>query len=253
MSKEHFRALVTGASAGLGEDFVRQLAARCDSIVVVARRRDRLTALAEDLKAECEVVVVEADLAEAEGQARVVEAMRQGPALSILVNNAGFSTLGPFAESALDEELRMLRVHQDATLALTRAALPGMQEHGRGAIINVASIGAFLSMPGVAVYGASKAFLLSFSRSLSSEVAASGVKVQCLCPGYTRTEIHSRESFRGFDSSRVRDELWMDSATVVAQSLAALDDPGAPWLLVNGEHNQRLVKASMEQLAALVP
>lgn len=245
-------ALVTGASAGIGEEYVRQLAKRCDRVIVVARRLERLAALRDDLADQCDVTIVVADLASQEGQAQVVETIRQSPPLDLLINNAGFSTLGAYATSDLDQELQMLRLHQDATLALTRAALPAMLTRGRGSVVNVASIGALVAMPGVAVYGASKAFLLSFSRSLSRELQDSGVRVQCLCPGYTRTEIHSRESFRDFDVSRVPENLWMDATTVVRESLEALDSDQSSWLLINGEHNRELVRKSLAELSAAV-
>lgn len=243
------RVLVTGASAGIGEAYVRQLAARCDSQLIVARRRERLEALAAELADECDIRVLAADLTSAEGQARVVEAIRQGPPLSLLVNNAGFSTLGPFAAGDLDEEIAMLRLHEQATLALTRAALPAMIEAGQGAIVNVASVGAFLPMPKVACYGATKAFLVSFSRSLRAEVAARGLQVQCLCPGYTRTEIHSRDSFRGFDVDAIPEHLWMDTDTVVRDSLEALEAGGDRWLVVPGAQNRALVRRALEELA----
>ncbi len=142
--------------------------------------------------------------------------------------------------------------HHEATLALTRAALPAMLEAGRGAVINVASIGGLVGMPNVAVYGASKAFLVSFSRSLRQELAGTGVQVQCLCPGYTRTEIHSRDSFKGFDIERIPEALWMDAETVVDESLTALDASGDPWLLVPGAHNRKVVLAAMDELQAAI-
>jgi short-subunit dehydrogenase len=248
----HLHALVTGASAGIGEAYVRQLASRCDTIVVVARREERLRELAAELAGQCRIEILVADLGTVEGQARVVEAIRQGPALDLLINNAGFSTLGAFATSVLDDEIAMLRLHHEATLALTRAALPAMLEAGRGAVINVASIGGLVGMPNVAVYGASKAFLVSFSRSLRQELAGTGVQVQCLCPGYTRTEIHSRDSFKGFDIERIPEALWMDAETVVDESLTALDASGDPWLLVPGAHNRKVVLAAMDELQAAI-
>lgn len=250
--QNNLRALVTGASAGIGEAYVRQLAGRCDTIVVVARRADRLQELAEELAGSCAIEVLVADLGSVEGQGRAVEAIRQGPALDLLINNAGFSTLGPFAGSVLDNELAMLRLHHEATMALTRAALPAMLDVGRGAVINVASIGGLVAMPNVAVYGASKAFLVSFSRSLQQELAGSGLRVQCLCPGYTRTEIHSRDSFKVFDVDRIPEALWMDADTVVAESLAALESPQKPWLVVPGEHNRKVVRAAIDELRAAI-
>lgn len=251
------RVLITGASSGIGEAYVRQLAPHCQSMLIVARREERLRDLAAELAGSCSIDVLAADLAGGEGQARVVEAIRQGPALDLLINNAGVSTFGAFADSVLDEELHMLRLHHEATLALTRAALPAMRERGRGAVINVASVGGFASLPGVASYAASKAFLVSFSRSLHEELTGAGLRVQCLCPGYTRTEIHSRDSFRGFDVEKIPDKLWMSSEAVVAESLAAIESDQASWLVIPGEHNRRVVDSSLrgllEDLAAARP
>lgn len=241
-------ALVTGASAGIGAAYARELAAGCDSMLIVGRREERLRELAGALAGDCRVMTAAADLATVEGQARVVEAIRQGPPLDLLINNAGFSTLGAFAVSDLDREVEMLHLHGDANLALTRAALPAMLERDRGAIINVASVAALLALPGVATYAATKSFLLSFSRSLRAELAGTGLRVQCLCPGYTRTEIHSRDSFSGFDADRVPEEQWMSAEAVVGESLAALDTER--WLVVPGAHNRELLVKAVRDLEA---
>ncbi|MFK8042081.1 SDR family NAD(P)-dependent oxidoreductase [Congregibacter sp.] len=249
MSKS-FHAVVTGASAGLGDAFVRQLAQRCDSMLVVARRADRLRDLAAELANQCSLETIGADLATIEGQARVVEAIRQGPAVDLLVNNAGYSTIGPYADSDLDDELGMLRLHNEATMVLTRAALPAMIEQGSGAVINVASVAGLVSTPNVAAYGATKAFLVSFTRALRQELKESGLRVQCLCPGYTRSEIHSRETMADFDVNIVPDKLWMESDEVVAESLAAIVDDADQWLVVSGEHNRKIVAREMDALRA---
>lgn len=246
--KQIHRAMVTGASSGLGDAYVRRLAENCTEIVAVARRGDRLRALRETLAPTCDVIPLVADLGSIEGQARVVEAIRQGPPLGLLINNAGFSTLGPFSGSELDRELDMLRLHEMATLALTRAALPAMIEASRGAIVNVASVAGLLAMPEVATYGATKAFLVSFSRSLRAELASTDLQVQCLCPGYTRTEIHSRPSFSDFDASRVPQEYWMEAEEVVRESLEALADGAERWFLVPGQHNRDLVRRGLTEL-----
>ncbi|TXS92109.1 SDR family NAD(P)-dependent oxidoreductase [Parahaliea maris] len=241
-------ALVTGASSGIGEEYCRELASRCDRIIAVARRGDRLEQLAQALQGQCEVVPVVADLGTVEGVARTIEALRQQGPVSYLVNNAGFSTLGPFARSDIEDELAMIRVHVDASVQLCRAALPFMLEAGQGFVINVASIGGLLPMRNTAVYGACKAFLNSFSASLQEEVAGKGILVQCLCPGFTHTEIHHTEHFAGFDKTRFPEEMWMTVEEVVAISLQALDTPDLPQVpLVPGEMNVGVVRNALQQ------
>jgi len=242
-------ALITGASSGLGEQFCRALAGRCDRIIAVARRGDRLESLAAELADEVEVIPLIADLATLEGVARAMEALRQQGPVSILINNAGFSTFGPFAVSNIDLEQKMMRVHMDASVSLCRAALPYMREQQHGYVINVASVGAFLPLKSSAVYGASKAFLSSFSSSLQQEEEGNGIRIQCLCPGLTRTEIHDNEAFAGFDKSLMPDELWMESPAVVEASLAALDS--GQVLVVPGAINQQMVRDSLRAQSEL--
>ncbi|WP_116364795.1 SDR family NAD(P)-dependent oxidoreductase [Parahaliea mediterranea] len=238
-------ALVTGASSGIGEQYCRVLANRCDRIIAVARRAERLQALAGELADQCEIVPVVADLASVEGVARTIEALRQKGPVNYLINNAGFSTLGPFASVAIEDEMAMIRVHVDASVQLCRAALPFMQEAGQGNVINVASIGGLLPMRNTAVYGACKAFLASFSRSLQEEVAGQGIRVQCLCPGFTHTEIHHTEHFAGFDKSRFPEDMWMTVEEVVDISLDRLD--GGEVVVVPGEMNVNLVRSALAQ------
>lgn len=245
-------ALVTGASAGIGEAFCRQLAPRCEKIIAVARRPERLAALARELAAETELVAVAADLTTVEGVTRVLEALRQQGPVDTLVNNAGFSTFGPFADSDIDRELAMLRLHLDATLELTRAALPFMRQAGGGRVINLGSVGALITMPSTAVYGAAKAFVLQFSQSLQAEVAEEGIVVQCLCPGLTHTEIHGQPEMAGFDKSRLPEELWMQAPEVVAASLAALDRPDPPVVVVPGAVNREMLGGAVASLAGSI-
>lgn len=245
MSDTRHTALVTGASAGLGEEFCRQLAGRCDTIIAVARRADRLQALQAELAGSTRLVPIVADLATVEGVTRTVEALRQQGPPDILVNNAGFSTLGDFGRSVLEDELQVVRLQIDATLELVRAAVPFMREHGGGQIINVASIGAFLNMKHTAVYGACKAFMVSFSQALQAEVAADSIRVQCLCPGLTRTEIHDTRYFEGFDKSRMPAELWMEAAPVVAASLEALAQDQV--VVVPGAVNIEMVRGGLQR------
>ena len=250
MSKRNITALVTGASAGLGAEFCRQLADRCDVIIAVARRPEPMFALERELQGRAEVHVVQADLATIEGVARTMEAIRQKGPLDYLVNNAGFSTLGVFDRELIDTQHEMVSLHINATLSLCRTAIPYMREIGGGNIINVSSLGAFLPSAGVAVYSATKAFLNSWSLSLQAELAGTGIRVQALCPGYTRTEIHDTASMDSFDKADVPDKYWMEVGPVVATSLEALK--GEQVLVVAGETNLEVARTGLkEQLDAL--
>jgi short-subunit dehydrogenase len=207
--------------------------------------------LASELSTQCEIDVVEADLASPEGQAKVLDRLSRYGHVDLLVNNAGYSTLGPFATADMDAEMGMIHLHQEATMSLTQAVLPRMLDVGAGTVINVASMGAFVATPGIATYGATKAFLLSFSRSLHAEVSERGVNVQCLCPGYTRTEIHSRDSFAAFDVSRIPDDMWMDAEDVVRQSLEALES--GTTVVVTGASSRALVRSALRDLLDSIP
>ena len=133
----------------------------------------------------------------------------------------------------------------DASITLCRAAVEFMRERGSGYIINVSSMGGFLPGKGLAVYGATKAFLTYFSQALQAEVAGDGVKVQALCPGYIHTEFHDDMSQDGFDKSRIPDNMWMDAESVVRASLAALQADEV--VVIPGEVNQQLARAGVEQ------
>jgi short-subunit dehydrogenase len=180
----------------------------------------------------------------------VVEALRQKGPADILVNNAGFSTFGQFAHLGIDSQRDMLSLHADATITLCRAAVPFMRERGAGQIINVSSLGAFMPGKGLAVYGATKAFLNYFSQALQLELAGTGIEVQALCPGYIRTEFHDEIAAQGFDAGRIPPEMWLEASAVVATSLEALGSGRV--LVVPGESFQGLARMGLEgQLAAL--
>jgi short-subunit dehydrogenase len=250
MSGPKKTALVTGASAGMGAEFCRQLAAHCDVIIAVARRRDRLDALASELAGQVELHAIEADLNTVLGVTSALEALRQLGPVDYLVNNAGFSTYGDFADLGIESQRDMVGLHIDATMTLCRAAIPFMRERGGGHIINVSSVGAFLPGRGLAVYGATKAFLNYFSRALQAELAGTGIEVQALCPGYTHTEFHMDLENEGFDKGQVPAAMWMDADAVVAASLAALGS--GQVLVVPGEGNLKLARKGCQgQLDAL--
>lgn len=248
--------LISGASAGIGAAYARALAGRARQVILVARRAPQLESLASEVRAAgSEAHVLAVDLSTTLGVARAVESIRQRGPLDLLINNAGFGVRGPFAERTLDAQLQMVRLHIDATLALTRAALPGMRERGRGYLINVSSGVALEPFPDVAVYGGSKAFLNNFSEALQQEEAGMGIRVQCLCPGYTRTEFHSTDAFGGPDAARVLaaqlpDAMWMEPAQVVEESLQALEN--GPVIFIPGADNRRMLyKAAQRRLEKL--
>lgn len=215
------RALVTGASTGLGAVFATALARQGYDLVIVARSQERLQALAERLHQAHGVVVevIVADLTEPK-ELRLVEARAaRDQALDLLVNNAGFGTIGAFATLDPEREAQEIQLNVTALVRLTRAALPGMIARGRGGIINVSSLSAFVPGPYDATYGATKAFVNSFTESLHEELRDTGVRVQALCPGFTQTEFQQRA---GMDVSALPALVWMTPEAVVDASLAAL-------------------------------
>ncbi|KAA9380547.1 SDR family oxidoreductase [Microbispora cellulosiformans] len=209
-------ALITGATAGIGAAFARRLAADGFSLVLVARDEERLSASAEALHKRYGVTAetLPADLTTEEGLAAAEERLRSG--VDLLVNNAGFGHPGGFLDTPVDDEVRMLRLHCEAVLRLTRAALPYMISKGRGGVVNVASVAAFL--PG-GTYSASKAWVVNYSTSAASLVGRHGVRVMALCPGFVRTEFHGRARL---DMSHLPSFAWLSADRVAADAMRDL-------------------------------
>lgn len=177
-------ALVTGASSGIGEQFARQLADRGYRVVLVARREDRLRALAADLGGPERAHVIAADLASPDDRDRLAaELERHGGNVEVLVNNAGFGVYKPFAESDRDQEIKQVRLLVEAVVDLMGRYLPGMVKRGRGAIINMSSTAGLQALPYNAGYSAAKAHVLLLSEAVHAEVKSSGVTVTAVCPG----------------------------------------------------------------------
>lgn len=179
-------AVVTGASSGIGEEFAREFSRRGYQLVLVARRADRLRSLAESLGGNTHVLPV--DLSSPAERATLPDQVSAlGLVTEILVNNAGMSNLGPVAASDPEAELRLIEVDVSAVVDLCSRFVPGMVERGRGAVLNVASVGAFGPVPGQATYGAAKAFVLSYTDAMRQELHGTGVTAATLCPGPVRT------------------------------------------------------------------
>ena len=217
-------ALVTGASSGIGAAFARRLAAEGYDLVLVARRKERLEDLAAELEKQHSIraEILVADLSKPDGVERVGEHIGSLSNLEILINNAGFGGGGRFFEIDLARQLDMIHVHITATARLCRAALPRMVERKRGSIINVSSVVAFGGSPRTAMYCSTKSWMVVFSQAIARELRDTGVRVQALCPGLTRSEFHEVPGYDHFNSSQAPDWLWMSSEAVVEASLKAL-------------------------------
>ena len=212
-------ALITGATAGIGASFARRLAKDGLGLVLVARDLARLEETASALSKRFSVPVeaLQADLATDEGiavvEARLADADRP---VDMLINNAGFGLRDSFGTAPLAAEVAMVKLHVEAVLRLTYAALPGMRGRGRGYVVNVASVAAFLPR---GTYGASKSWVVNFSQSVARDVAGTGVRIMVLCPGFTHTEFHDRARV---DMTELRNWMWLTAEQVVDESLRDL-------------------------------
>jgi Short-chain dehydrogenases of various substrate specificities len=242
------RALVTGASAGIGEAFARELARRGFDLVLTARRAERLEALATELRERhaIEAIVAPLDLARPDAAEALVGALEeQGLHIDLLVNNAGYGLTGYFDEQSWAAHATFIQVLMTAPTELAWRLLPGMKARGHGRIINVASLAGHIpGSAGHTLYGASKAYLIKFSQSLALETKGTGVNVTALCPGFTYSEFHDVNGARPL-VSRMPAFMWMDAATVARQGLDAVE-AGVP-VYVNGTLN-RFAKALFKLL-----
>jgi uncharacterized protein len=241
-------AAITGASAGLGAVFARKLAARGYDLLLIARRGDRLSELGGELQRAHGIAaeVLAADLSAPDDVRRVAQRLAAEPRLALLVNNAGFGTKGVFVDTPIEEQERMHRVHIDALLQLTHAALGGMVARRAGGIVNVSSVAAFMRSRGSVSYCATKAWINAFTEGLYLELHAAGspVTVQALCPGFTYTEFHDAAKM---DRGTVPKWMWLSAETVVDASLAGLDR-GKLFVVPGWEY--RLIVAVVSTLPA---
>jgi uncharacterized protein len=216
-------AVVTGASSGIGDAIARELARRGHQVVLVARRADRLAELADALGGRAHVVP--ADLSLRTDRAALLDRVTDlGLTPDILVNNAGLSTLGPVAKSDPEAELNLVEVDVAAVVDLCSRFVPGMVERGRGAVLNVASVGAFGPVPGQAAYGAAKAFVLSYTESLGEELRKTGVTAATVCPGPVDTGFGEAAGFSKGDAEALLPPfLWKTPAEVAHAAVDGLD------------------------------
>lgn len=255
------KALITGASAGIGFSFAQQLAQRGFDLILLARRRDRLERTAKKLESDyavrCEIVT--ADLSDMDQIKQTADLIYTINGLDVLINNAGFATIGLFSGVPLEKSMRMFHLHTTACVMLTHAALQGMIQRKRGAIINLSSVAAFSLTPGNVMYDATKAFVKIFSENIQLEMEDADIRLQALCPGFTRTEFHEVGDFIHFDRREIPDPLWMSSDRVVSLSLKALENkrktvfiPGWKnrfyvWLLQHSAILQSIVQNSVKK------
>jgi short-subunit dehydrogenase len=211
-------SIVTGASSGIGAEVARGLAARGYGVTLVARREDRLRALADELHAKHGVraEVVAADLTDEASRDGLTKAIAdRGLTVDILVNNAGFSTTGPTYRADPAREVALVRTNVEAVVHLCSLFVPGMVERGSGAVLNVASTAAFQPLPGQAAYAASKSFVLSYTQAAGAELRRAGVTMTALCPGPVDTEFADAAGFgEGEAESSLPKFMWIPAAEV---------------------------------------
>jgi uncharacterized protein len=234
-------AVVTGASSGIGEAFARRLAQEGRSLLLVARRGDRLQRLADALASRHGVTArpLAADLATDAGVAEVAAAVSALPSLAVLAHCAGFGTRALVADQAPERLSAMVSVHDLAAVRLVRAALPAMLSAGRGAIVLVSSLAAFFTTRRYTMYSATKVFLNRFAEGLQAEVAEHGVVVRAVCPGLTRTEFLTTPEYAEFEYAGVPAAAWMTADAVVDEAMASLR--GSAVVVIPGRMNRMAV------------
>lgn len=226
--------LVTGASSGIGEALARRLARDRRDLVLVARRADRLEALAAELtdRHAIHVDVVATDLLVPGAPTTLVEDLaRRDLQVDWLINNAGFGTAGRFDRMPVARELEEIRLNVKVPVELTGRILPGMVQRGRGVVMHVASVAGYGPTPYSSTYGATKAFLISWTEAMVVELEGTGVHVVCVCPGFTRTEFQEKASI---DASHVPSFAWQSAETVADEAVRSADVSG---VVVNGVLN----------------
>jgi len=218
--KPNGTALITGASSGIGREFARRFAHDGYDLIITGRRKEKLLLLAEELKTQygISVKIVLAELSEDKDVRKLLRVIASHDNIHVLVNNAGYGSGREFCQCNPDNHMQMLQVHVVAVLKLVHAVLPQMIGRKDGTIINVSSLAAFMPAPGSSMYSATKLFLKSFTESLHMEVSRHGIRIQCLCPGFTHSDFHERRA-NGNIPKNTGIIRWMDAETVVDECL----------------------------------
>ncbi|MGL5872542.1 MAG: SDR family NAD(P)-dependent oxidoreductase [Xenococcaceae cyanobacterium] len=236
-------ALITGASSGIGAAFARELAARKTNLVLVARSEDKLQQLAQQLTQQHQVriEVIPCDLTQANSAQTIFEKIsQQNLSIDLLINNAGFGDYGAFVDRDINKYLSMIQLNISVLVELTHLFLPSMKQRGFGNIINLSSIAGFQPLPYMAVYAATKAFVLSFSEAIWAENKDSGVRILALCPGATESEFFKVAEFPQSFSSNGASGGYTSAETVVKDALKALENKQST-LVTGGFANQAIV------------
>ncbi|NPD90189.1 MAG: SDR family oxidoreductase [Asgard group archaeon] len=235
-------AVITGASSGIGLEYAKQLATKKINLILIARRKDRLEETCQELSNAYDIsaTFISADLSKIEEVQRVCQEILKIAPIDILINCAGFATLGEFSSVSLETHSQMINLHINAAVSLCYFLIPKMQEQNRGIIINVASQGALVTTKGNSIYSATKSFLVTFSEHINLELEKTNIIVQALCPGFTKTEFHHVGHFSNFDSSVIPKKLWLYATDVVSTSLAKLEKNKV--IVIPGLKNRLLVR-----------
>lgn len=235
------RALITGASAGIGAVYARRLAAEGYDLVLTARRLERLQLLAAELESahSADCMIIQADLADPDAPADICRKLAEsGRGVDLLVNNAGYGVPGYYTSEPWEAQRDFLQVMVTAVSELSYRLLPPMQSRGRGGIINVASLAGIVpGSAGHTLYAGVKAFMIKFSEALAMENTGTGIRIQALCPGFTYSEFHDVIGTRDI-VSRLPDYMWLTAEEVVRISLEKFRDPRAPVVVVPGRVNR---------------
>jgi short-subunit dehydrogenase len=227
MKLDNCRALITGASAGIGREFARQLAGRARTLVLVARREQRLNELRDELRKQNAQLTVHVHAVDLGDKSQIDELVRwleeNKIEIDLLINNAGLGDYGSFATSPSERDDEMLQVNVVALTRLTHCLLPQMISRKRGAILNVSSSAGFLPIPGMAVYAASKAYVTSFSEALRAELRGAGVTVTALCPGPVHTEFGDVAKRPGGEPEHGPEFVYVSAENTARDALAAVE------------------------------